>query len=99
MRRHFAPVLSYRAVKPVVAVVAERHPGMELEPYLRAFDRFSLRVKGDCMQPVIVDQALVYLKRQKIYLPGDVVTYRNGIGQLVCHRFLGYVLCVMAGKS
>ena len=59
---------------------------------LKLFDEFSVRVTGECMQPVIADQSFVSLKRQKIYLPGDVVTYRNGLGQLACHRFLGYVL-------
>lgn len=57
---------------------------------LRGFDELAVRVSGSCMDPVICDGALVLLKRQKVYLPGDIVTYRNGIGQLVCHRFLGY---------
>jgi len=55
-------------------------------------EAFTLRIRGGCMQPLIIDRARVTVKRQAVYLPGDVVAYQNGIGQFVCHRFLGYVL-------
>ena len=31
------------------------------------------------------------IKRRSFYLPGDIVTFHNLNGQMVCHRLLGWV--------
>ena len=54
-------------------------------------DALTVRISGQCMTPVVKDGDEVYCDKRRFYLPGDLVVFRNGIGQLACHRFLAYV--------
>lgn len=49
----------------------------------------SLRIRGDCMTPLIADGDWVQSLPRQLYLPGDIVIYCNRHGQLVAHRLLG----------
>lgn len=48
----------------------------------------ALTVRGACMRP-LKDGATVSVRRQRAYLPGDVVVVRRG-DHWNAHRFLGY---------
>jgi len=49
----------------------------------------SIRISGNCMQPLIKDGALVSVKQQAFYWPGDILVKRGFDGQLVAHRLIG----------
>lgn len=62
---------------------------------LRGFARegtVSVRVRGDCMAPVLADGSLVEVAAARLYWPGDVVVWSAPDGGLVAHRLLGYRL-------
>lgn len=62
---------------------------------LRGFARegtVSVRVRGDCMAPVLADGSPVEVKAARLYWPGDVVVWSAPEGGLVAHRLLGYRL-------
>ena len=50
----------------------------------------SIRISGNCMQPLIMDGALVCVQKQAVYWPGDVLVKRNSVGQLIAHRLIGF---------
>ncbi|MGB5705543.1 MAG: S24/S26 family peptidase [Arenicellales bacterium] len=49
---------------------------------------FTLRVRGQCMVPVICCGAEVVVTRKKNYLPGDIIVFRSRDGTLLAHRLL-----------
>ena len=55
---------------------------------LRAGESIEFTIRGDCMAP-LVDGAAVRVRRQRLYLPGDVVVVRRR-DHWNTHRFLGY---------
>ncbi len=61
-----------------------RHLGLHRGESLR------FRVRGDCM-PGLADESHVTVRKQRFYLPGDVVVVRRSDHWNV-HRFLGYAL-------
>lgn len=52
----------------------------------------TLRVQGGCMEPSVSDGDEVRVRRQRIYLPGDVLAVHGKDGRLTLHRCLGYVI-------
>jgi signal peptidase I len=49
----------------------------------------TLRVRGDCMEPLFRDGDSVTVRARRAYLPGDVVVFRRRGGDLAAHRVLG----------
>ena len=49
----------------------------------------TIRVAGECMVPLLEDGAMVSVRKQKRYWPGDVLIKRESDGRLVAHRLLG----------
>lgn len=52
----------------------------------------SLRICGNCMAPVLQDQELVQVRKQRWYWPGDILAVRLANGRLVSHRLIGVYL-------
>lgn len=52
----------------------------------------TVTVNGNCMQQTIPDGSRLRLESSNAYWPGDAVAFRRSDGEIVCHRFLGYVL-------
>ena len=52
----------------------------------------EVRVRGDCMAPLLADGAWVRVAAARVYWPGDVVVFRAPDGHLLAHRLLGYRL-------
>ena len=52
----------------------------------------EVRVRGDCMAPLLADGARVRVAAARLYWPGDVVVFRAADGRLLAHRLLGYRL-------
>lgn len=50
----------------------------------------SIRISGTCMAPLIDDGAMIQIRRQRLYLPGDILVKRCHNGQLVAHRLIGF---------
>lgn len=50
----------------------------------------EVRVRGDCMAPLIADGEQVRVAAARAYWPGDVVVFRAADGRLLAHRLLGY---------
>lgn len=50
----------------------------------------SLRVSGSCMAPLIDDGAMIQIRRQRVYLPGDILVKRCHNDQLIAHRLIGF---------
>lgn len=50
----------------------------------------SIRISGTCMAPLIDDGAMIQIRRQRLYLPGDILVKRCTNGQLVAHRLTGF---------
>lgn len=48
-----------------------------------------VRVRGNCMAPLLRDGELVSVRRQFGYFPGDLVVFRLATGGLAAHRLLG----------
>jgi phage repressor protein C with HTH and peptisase S24 domain len=57
---------------------------------LAAAEAVSVRVRGECMEPLIRAGAEVAVRRRAVYLPGDVIVFRTNAGDLAAHRVLGY---------
>ncbi|HEX7154591.1 MAG TPA: S24/S26 family peptidase [Thermoanaerobaculia bacterium] len=57
---------------------------------LAAGEGVTVRVRGDCMEPLIAAGAEVRVTRKRVYLPGDVIVFRTPSGELAAHRLLGY---------
>jgi hypothetical protein len=57
---------------------------------LAASEVVPVRVRGDCMAPLIAAGAEVAVRRRALYLPGDVIVFRTKAGDLAAHRVLGY---------
>lgn len=55
-----------------------------------AVDGVSLRVRGDCMTPHLVDGSTVCVRARRVYWPGDVLVFRTAAGDLAAHRVLGW---------
>jgi len=51
----------------------------------------TLVVNGDCMQRTIPNGSRLSIEPKRTYWPGDALVYKRGDGQIMCHRFLGYV--------
>ncbi len=52
----------------------------------------TVRVTGLCMDAVISPDSDLRLENSNRYYPGDIIAFKRGNGELVSHRFLGYVL-------
>lgn len=66
---------------------------MQLE-LLTPFSRdggLTLHVNGDCMAGTFADGSQLRVRRRAAYLPGDVLVYARGDGELVSHRLLGFL--------
>ena len=50
----------------------------------------KLRVVGDCMAPLAVSGAPVWVSHRKHYWPGDVLAFRAADGSLLLHRLIGF---------
>lgn len=50
----------------------------------------EVRVRGDCMSPLLADGQQVRVAAVRVYWPGDVVVFRAADGRLLAHRLLGY---------
>ena len=50
----------------------------------------SVRVRGDCMNPQVVEGGKVQVRARRFYLPGDVLVFRTPAGDLAVHRVLGW---------
>ena len=50
----------------------------------------TLRLRGDCMAPMLPSGASIRVQKRRFYLPGDVVVFRTPAGDLAAHRLLGY---------
>lgn len=57
---------------------------------LRRGESLRFRVRGDCM-PGLPNESQVTVRKQRFYLPGDIVVVRRSDHWNV-HRFLGYAL-------
>ena len=51
----------------------------------------TLHVNGDCMSGTFADGSQLQMRRRAAYLPGDVLVYARGDGELVSHRLLGFL--------
>jgi signal peptidase I len=47
-------------------------------------------IRGDCMVPLLNDGDRVRIKKSRFYIPGDILVYCDGNGDLISHRMLGY---------
>jgi hypothetical protein len=61
-----------------------------LKPFARD-GGLTLRVNGDCMSGVFSDGAKIRVERRVAYLPGDVLVFARGDGELISHRLLGFL--------
>lgn len=62
---------------------------------LKSFVRegpLTMTVDGNCMQQTIPNGSRLRLESCRTYWPGDAVAFRRSDGEIVCHRFLGYIL-------
>ncbi len=50
----------------------------------------SVRIKGNCMSPLVTDGQHVTLESRSLYIPGDVIGMCMPDGQLTLHRCIGY---------
>jgi hypothetical protein len=50
----------------------------------------EVRLRGDCMAPLLADGQQVRVTAARTYWPGDVVVFRAADGRLLAHRLLGY---------
>ena len=50
----------------------------------------EVRLRGDCMAPLLADGEQVRVAAARAYWPGDVVVFRAADGRLLAHRLLGY---------
>jgi len=52
-------------------------------------ERLSVTVTGECMTPLIRDQATLEVARPSTYWPGDVVVVQASSGAYLVHRLIG----------
>lgn len=71
------------------SVLLEQAGGRRLVKELAGAAELALRIRGDCMEPVLREGERVTVKARRLYLPGDLVVVRGAAGLLV-HRCLGY---------
>jgi hypothetical protein len=57
---------------------------------LAAEEGVTLRIRGGCMTPHLVEGSNVMVRARRLYLPGDVVVFRTPAGDLAAHRVLGW---------
>ena len=50
----------------------------------------EVKVRGECMAPLVGDGDQVRVAAARAYWPGDVVVFRAADGRLLAHRLLGY---------
>lgn len=50
----------------------------------------SLRLKGDCMTPLLHDGAVIRVVGRRFYWPGDAVVIHALDGRLMAHRVIGF---------
>jgi hypothetical protein len=48
-----------------------------------------LRITGGCMAPLVEENAVVLVKKQRLYWPGDIVVFGGSAGSLQAHRLIG----------
>jgi hypothetical protein len=48
-----------------------------------------VKIRGNCMAPILKNGDSVQVRRQKTYMRGDILAVRLGNGVLVSHRLLG----------
>lgn len=72
------------------ARLLDRPGTMEGLRRLARSEGIALRIRGTCMEPDLRDGETVVVRARRIYLPGDVLAVR-GAGEIVVHRFLGYL--------
>jgi hypothetical protein len=53
-------------------------------------DELSIRINGICMLPLIKDGAMVSIRKQSFYWPGDILVKREHNGRLSAHRLIGF---------
>ncbi len=49
-----------------------------------------LRVKGDCMQPLLRDGDPIEVSMAERYFPGDIVAFWSDTNKMTVHRMIGY---------
>ena len=49
----------------------------------------TVRIQGDCMVPLLYSGAVVQVRRQRFYWPGDVIVTQAPDGRLLAHRLIG----------
>jgi hypothetical protein len=59
----------------------------------------SLRLRGDCMAPVLEDGTPIAVRARRFYLPGDVLVFRTNTGDLTAHRMLGWRRAALVTKG
>jgi hypothetical protein len=58
-----------------------------------------LRIRGGCMAPIFADGTSVTVRARRFYLPGDVLVFRTGAGDLAAHRLLGWRRAALMTKG
>ena len=58
--------------------------------FLASQTPLEVRVKGECMSPLVLDGDRVLVAPRRCYLPGDILVFRDRNGVLVSHRLLGW---------
>jgi phage repressor protein C with HTH and peptisase S24 domain len=51
---------------------------------------FEVRIRGDCMTPVLHHGDRVLVRASRYYLPGDILVHLAPDGRRLSHRLLGY---------
>lgn len=70
-------------------------PSSRLAQALQAMAReapVSFHVTGQCMEPIISEEAEVVVSARRWYWPGDIVAFHSTVGELRVHRLIGYYL-------
>ncbi len=57
---------------------------------IAADDGVTVRIVGDCMQPILRSGVHVQIVRTRFWWPGDVLVFRDSTGRMVAHRLLGF---------
>jgi phage repressor protein C with HTH and peptisase S24 domain len=50
----------------------------------------AVRIKGNCMAPLLPSGALVQIARRPYHWPGDLLVILGNDGQLIAHRLIGF---------
>jgi hypothetical protein len=48
----------------------------------------TLKIQGQCMEPVLDSGSEAVVSHKRFYLPGDIIVFRRQDGELVVHRLL-----------